>query len=197
MASLVYVIIFPKINAFKVGKADDLKKRLPLLISHWGTPDYEDSYYISVPSSQVFKLESSIHFLLSSHNIKYEIGSGKTEMFDMRVFDMAIQYLQMFVSVNNNVTSLVKGINKDIILDIDIKNTHENIAYVTKYIRKSKNMTQEEFAKHIGIHIRVLTCIEREKGISNPTLKTLDKIASSMDLSVGFVKPTEPLYCLS
>jgi DNA-binding XRE family transcriptional regulator len=58
-------------------------------------------------------------------------------------------------------------------------------------MRKISRLTQPEFAAHRGISVQALRQIETGKG--NPTVETLDKIASIFGLQVGFVpKPRSP-----
>lgn len=52
-------------------------------------------------------------------------------------------------------------------------------------IRKGFGMTQEEFAKTLGLSRRQVT--ELEAGTANPTLETLEKIGRLFGFGVGFV----------
>ncbi|MES2974680.1 MAG: helix-turn-helix transcriptional regulator [Pseudomonadota bacterium] len=52
-------------------------------------------------------------------------------------------------------------------------------------MRKISRLTQTEFAAHRGISVQALRQIENNRG--NPTVETLDKIASIFGLQVGFV----------
>ena len=52
-------------------------------------------------------------------------------------------------------------------------------------MRKISRLTQPEFAKHRGISVQALRQIETETG--NPTVETLNKVASIFGLQVGFV----------
>lgn len=49
---------------------------------------------------------------------------------------------------------------------------------------KILNMTQPEFAKLIGVAPRII--IDLERGVGNPTLKTLEKIGHPFRLNLGF-----------
>ena len=53
-------------------------------------------------------------------------------------------------------------------------------------MRKITGLTQTEYAKLVGVAPRVL--IDFERGVGNPTLKTLEKIASPFGLCVGLVR---------
>jgi putative transcriptional regulator len=52
-------------------------------------------------------------------------------------------------------------------------------------IRKSVGMTQEEFARTLGLTRRQVA--EVEAGTANPTLETLEKIGRLFGFAVGFV----------
>ncbi len=53
-------------------------------------------------------------------------------------------------------------------------------------MRKSIGLTQVEYAKLAGVAPRVL--IDLERGVGNPTLKTLEKLAAPFGLQVGLVR---------
>lgn len=56
-------------------------------------------------------------------------------------------------------------------------------------MRKISRLTQPEFAKHRGISVQALRQIE--SGLGNPTVETLNKVASIFGLQVGFcIRPT-------
>ncbi|QND44428.1 helix-turn-helix transcriptional regulator (plasmid) [Rhizobium lusitanum] len=55
-------------------------------------------------------------------------------------------------------------------------------------IRKSFGMTQDEFAKMLGLTRRQVA--EIEAGTANPTLETLEKIGRLFGFTVGFVLRT-------
>ena len=52
-----------------------------------------------------------------------------------------------------------------------------------KEYRKEHDLSQEQFAEKAGISLPLLS--ELERGIANPTLQTLEKIARAMDLPVA------------
>ena len=57
------------------------------------------------------------------------------------------------------------------------------IAAAVRTMRKIAGRTQAEYARLVGVSPRIL--IELERGIGNPTLKTLAKILAPFDLEVG------------
>jgi len=58
------------------------------------------------------------------------------------------------------------------------------IAETVRRMRKVTGLTQPDYAKLIGVAPRVL--IDVERGVGNPTLKTLIKIGSPFGLVPGF-----------
>ncbi len=63
-----------------------------------------------------------------------------------------------------------------------------NIRQATRQMRKILGMTQKDYAKKIaGVSPRILS--EFENGAGNPTLATLEKIASPFGLKVTFLPP--------
>ncbi len=62
------------------------------------------------------------------------------------------------------------------------------IRAATRQMRKILGMTQKDYAKKVaGISPRILS--EFENGTGNPTLATLEKIASPFGLNVSFLPP--------
>lgn len=56
-------------------------------------------------------------------------------------------------------------------------------------IRRSLGMTQAEFARAFKLTIRQLS--ELEHGTTNPTVKTLTRLAGPLGLTVGFIPISE------
>jgi transcriptional regulator with XRE-family HTH domain len=61
------------------------------------------------------------------------------------------------------------------------------LADACRYIRASEGLTQAQFATRIGVASKVVKALEAGDG--NPTLESLNRIASSIGLQVGFVRP--------
>ncbi|MDM8214532.1 helix-turn-helix transcriptional regulator, partial [Enterococcus hirae] len=59
-----------------------------------------------------------------------------------------------------------------------IKRVSENI----KSLRKEKKYSQEELAELSGLHRTYISQIER--GVKNPTIKNLEKIACALDIDI-------------
>lgn len=58
-----------------------------------------------------------------------------------------------------------------------------------KRMRALSRLTQQEFADHRGVSVKVIKEIER--GIGNPTVNTLNQIASIFGLEIGFIRRVE------
>jgi transcriptional regulator with XRE-family HTH domain len=73
-------------------------------------------------------------------------------------------------------------------LYIAIANGDMDIREATRQMRKILGMTQKDYARKIaGVSPRILS--EFENGLGNPTLATLEKIASPFGLKVSFLPP--------
>ncbi len=70
--------------------------------------------------------------------------------------------------------------------DLDEGRLTTNLPDAIRRMRKTIGVTQVEYAKIAGIAPRVL--IDLERGVGNPTLKTLEKIVSPFGLQIGLVR---------
>jgi len=62
----------------------------------------------------------------------------------------------------------------------------DSLPNTIRKMRKVTGLTQPEYSRLVGITPRVL--IDLERGVGNPTLKTLEKIASPFGLHIGLTK---------
>ena len=67
----------------------------------------------------------------------------------------------------------------------DVASGAIDVGQAVRVMRRISHLTQPEFAKHRGISVQALKQIEQ--GTGNPTVQTLDKVASIFGLRVGFV----------
>lgn len=109
--SNIYILVFLK-GFVKVGKADDILKRLENLERVWGDVDLVNSYYLSVKKESVFKVESMLHHLVAAHSADVGSGDGHTEMFHKDSLPLVMQYLDIYISNSSEELKLVKGIKK-------------------------------------------------------------------------------------
>ncbi len=61
-----------------------------------------------------------------------------------------------------------------------------NLPGTIRQMRKTTGLTQAEYAKLVGIAPRVLMDLER--GVGNPTLKTLEKLVAPFGLCVSLAR---------
>ncbi len=111
----IYLLIYPKLKAFKIGKADNIANRIHNLKKYWGEPKYIDSLYLEIDTKFVFKLEKSLHTLLEQFSMNFSEGDGKSEFFSIEALSDAIDYIKIFIRSNKLSTELVKGIDEPII----------------------------------------------------------------------------------
>ena len=111
LASL-YVLIFPECGFLKVGKANNVYARCQQLKHWWGDPDYDESFELVAPEKTVFRLEKTLHFLLTKNYAADSLeGDGHTEMFKMAALDLVKHTVDLFVITGAVPTGLRKGIN--------------------------------------------------------------------------------------
>ncbi|PKH03196.1 hypothetical protein CXF72_07690 [Psychromonas sp. MB-3u-54] len=116
----VYLLIYPKLKAFKVGKADNVFNRADNIKKWWGEPDYVNSLSLGINNELVFKLEKSLHLLLDQFSMNYSDGDGKTEFFSLDAYSTAIEYVNIFIKSNKLPSALVKGIDKpNFLIDVN------------------------------------------------------------------------------
>lgn len=60
---------------------------------------------------------------------------------------------------------------------------NEKLGKRVRKARRDKKITQEELADRVGLHYTTISRIER--GISNPPVQTIDKIAKALRVSLS------------
>lgn len=83
--------------------------------------------------------------------------------------------------------------SRDRALDIELRESFYkglvagefSLGEAVRRMQKISKLTQPEFAAHRGISVQALRQIQSDEG--NPTVETLNKIASVFGLEVGFV----------
>lgn len=110
--SYLYLLIFPARKMIKVGKANDIYTRIQTLKRFWGEADYQHSYRIALPQSDVFKLEKLLHFLLAKYQINIDTGDGYTELFSIEALEPAIKHIHYFIEHEAINAQLQQGIEK-------------------------------------------------------------------------------------
>ena len=79
----------------------------------------------------------------------------------------------------------LNGMRRDFFDDVD-QGRLDNLPDTVRRMRKAVGLTQTEYAKLVRVAPRVL--IDLERGVGNPTLKSLEKIAAPFGLRVGLVR---------
>lgn len=130
MNSSLYLLVFPERSLLKIGKANDVHIRGKTLSRWWGSIDYPASFELVAPVNTVFRLEKSLHFLLSEHAVYFEDGDGKTELFALSSLDLALKHLDLFMSSGSTPCTLKKGLAVP-------RKEFSSLPVTTKYIRRS------------------------------------------------------------
>lgn len=110
--SLLYLLLFPAKKMMKVGKANNIYNRIQSLRRSWGEVDYEHSYRIALPQSEVFKLEKMLHFLLAKYQTGIDAGDGYTELFSIEALEPAIKHIHYVIEHGVINAQLQQGIEK-------------------------------------------------------------------------------------
>lgn len=106
----LYILVFPERGIIKIGKADGVHERIQSLKRWWGEADYEASYHLSAPTDLIFRLEKSLHFLLSKYSVSYAEGDGRTELFSNDALSTALKHIDLFCSSGAINEPLKKGV---------------------------------------------------------------------------------------
>lgn len=138
--SHVYVLVYPKLKAYKIGKANDVNNRINSLSKHWGDVDYQESYTITVPQSEVFNVEKSLQNLLFEHKLLFKYGDGKNEFFKLDSLNVALSFIKLF-NENTSQCKLQKGVVKPA-----VKSDAGNITHLNGYDLKRRKF-HNRFAK--------------------------------------------------
>lgn len=108
--SSLYILIFPENRVLKIGKANNVYSRSRTLKRHWGQPNYEDSFELTAPQDTVFRLEKSLHFLLTGHQVPFDKGDGRTELFTLDALDLTLKHVELFLAAGAVQATLRKGV---------------------------------------------------------------------------------------
>ncbi|WP_298770093.1 GIY-YIG nuclease family protein [uncultured Shewanella sp.] len=169
----IYLLIYPKLKAFKVGKADNVFNRADSIKKWWGEPDYANSFSLVISSESVFKLEKSLHLLLEQFSMNYSEGDGKTEFFSVDAFNDAIEYINVFIKSNKLTSALMKGVDK---LNIT---TGRNISRNRDYIFTKHNVGNKRVIGSLNYSIKNM---ERVLRVNNLLIKYRKRIKFELTL---------------
>lgn len=80
--SYIYALYFPKQNAVKIGKADNLKTRLSQLVATWGPISTSKARAWSVEDTFVLGAEKDLHRQFEAYHKDMPEGDGYSEFFE-------------------------------------------------------------------------------------------------------------------
>jgi T5orf172 domain len=157
----LYLLCFPKKKMVKIGKADDIHNRIRTLQRYWGDVDYAASYFLPAPTETVFKLEKSLHFLLSPFAISFDTGDGKTELFSEGALEVALQYIDLYLRSTPQPSTIQQGVALPIPQESESRRRKNHAAL----IRRSKEVAPQviELAKKFDRIQRLLLLLLRRQ----------------------------------
>lgn len=85
--SYIYALYFPKQNAVKIGKADNLKTRLSQLVATWGPISTSKARAWSVEDVFVLGAERNLHQQFEAYHKDMPEGDGYSEFFDPCIWE--------------------------------------------------------------------------------------------------------------
>ena len=85
--SYIYALYFPKQNAVKIGKADNLKTRLSQLVATWGPISTSKARAWSVENTFVLGAEKDLHRQFEAYHKDMPEGDGYSEFFEPCVWE--------------------------------------------------------------------------------------------------------------
>lgn len=94
--SHLYVLVYPKMCALKIGKADCTISRIKSL--KICEVDYKKSYHIEIDKDKVFFLERALHTMFEKYNLSLRGFDGATEMFDICCYDAVSSHIKLLAS---------------------------------------------------------------------------------------------------
>lgn len=110
--SSVYLLILKEKPFFKIGKADDIIRRMLELQRVWGSFDLDKSIEIRCEATQVLKIEKTLHSIFFDHKLKMDKKlDGHTEWFDVSCFDAVVDMVKSIKTQNSNIYKITQGIS--------------------------------------------------------------------------------------
>lgn len=106
--SYVYILTSKCLKKIKIGKADDVNKRIYTLQNSYEF-DLDSSYTVQILEKDVFRLENALHFIFKGMNLKdLPKNDGYTEFFKIECLNDLLQTLEICSKYND--ISFSKGI---------------------------------------------------------------------------------------
>lgn len=173
----LYVLVYPSQGLMKIGKANNVHVRCKVLKATWGAADYANSYELVTTQEIAFKLETSLHFMLTAHKAEVDEADGHTEMFSLEALDIAVMHIDLFVASSRVPMQLKKGILPP---HVALK---ERKAVACE---KGLDITGVGAIGHIGVMAWAVYCIIRAQAVDDRKSAkiTCQKIADLIGVSV-------------
>lgn len=175
----LYIFVYPEKSMIKVGKANNVVKRL-VSLGHFGEIDFKESYVVRVPKGVVFGLEGAMHTLLMPYKFSCNSVEGKdgyTELFSIEAMPDALRCLELFSQTHSGI-EVQKGIAKP---------ESTKIQKVSRGCDIRRKLEQEHFQEYKDINnvINVFRQIDR---MLFALLYYKDRIRYQYDVVDGVVK---------
>ncbi|MCP3922743.1 MAG: GIY-YIG nuclease family protein [Desulfobacterales bacterium] len=156
--SHLYLLLYPQLDAFKVGKADIIQKRVDNLKRYWGEIDYKESFYLETDIKTVFEIEKILHLHLRNYTCNFEKKEGYTEFFKIDALEKAKLLLKTLRENDNDFPVLKKGIIKPVATTDTVlrkKEKWEKLSNKNKssYLQMSKSLNQMRRIKRLMIFL--------------------------------------------
>ena len=143
-------MVFPKVEAVKIGMSKNIGRRTATLQKEWGYIDLEKSFFLSLEQDRVHKIEKALHHLFAKKRVDSSRGDGYTELFSLSSYDSILKVIsfsdlnqvekstfsmEIYDSELDRKTSFVKKRNK-------LYRSHRT--KVTKHVRAKEILSQVE-----------------------------------------------------
>jgi len=169
MKSYVYVLILKDTNMLKIGKADNVFKRIKQLEKHWGEFDLERSFVFECNLNYVNKLERLFHGVFYYDRIKnLEKGDGYSEFFNISVLgqiesivNKSLPFYQYIEKISiKDLNTIDKSVSKELIKtaeDLMKKYSAKELRYLIflleeklKYKESRTKEKNKDYSDHIN-----------------------------------------------
>jgi hypothetical protein len=179
--SHVYILDFPQIDAIKVGKANDIFKRLGVLERHWGRANFNESYAIKTLQENVKFIETTIKSALHKYQIKGLEGDGKTEIFQKCGLEQALNILNVYIHDCDDEVVVTKGFKRPKPEHANQKKYLRGDEYKSNLLQKKVNdliHSFEESSDRMIKAFRIISYLDKYK----------HKIKCKFDITEGNIK---------
>lgn len=190
--SNLYLLHFPKINAIKIGKANNIQNRIDVLTRHWGKVDYDGSYFLEQNEKDVYKLERSLHVFLAPYKLEFDFGDGKEEMFKYEALEQVKRLMDIYLEAPGNTLALVKGVPRPVVKTVLHQRT--KLSALDRFVKQDKEALLDFNNSHqqiLKIHKLVHFWINHHERIKYQYSFESDEWSDSLKVTLtmdGFIK---------